>query len=437
MVGTGIFTSLGFQVGPLPSGFAIMVLWFVGGVCALCGAFSYAELGAALPRSGGEYNFLGRIYHPSVGFLAGFVSVTVGFAAPVAAASIAFGNYFQDIFPNLHAVTLAPGFVLKPELFVSLLLVVIATLPLLWDIKLGSVFQDGATFLKIALILVIIAAGFFAKTPQPVSFTPAKGDGPLIVSSAFAVSLCFVMYAYSGWNASTYIVGEMRSPGRSIPVSVGIGTLLVMGLYLAVNAAFLHSTPAAEMAGQVDVAKVASTHLFGAGGARIMALCICVGLISTVSSMMWIGPRVTVAMGEDLQALRWLARLSAHRIPQVATLVQMAIAIALLLTSSFDQVVKYILFSLTLCSSLTVLGVFVLRRRQPDLPRPYRAWGYPVTPAIFLLISGWMMCHMLMDSDTRVPSLLGFATILLGLLIYFISPKNTPNAQFIDAPNET
>ncbi len=436
MVGTGIFTSLGFQVGPLPSGFAIMALWFIGGICALCGALSYAELGAALPRSGGEYNFLGRIYHPSVGFLAGFISITVGFAAPVAIAAMAFRQLFSRHFSRCAAGG-ASRLSLCTGLLFSLAIVVIATLPLLRDVKLGSMFQDGATFLKIALILVIIIAGCFVKNPQPVSFLPSHGDGSLIMSAPFAVSLYWVMYAYSGWNASTYIVGEVRNPGRSIPLSVGLGTLLVMALYLAVNAVFLRSAPAREMDGKLDVALVAGTHLFGAGGAKIMAFFICAGLVSTVSSMMWIGPRVTVAMGEDLRVLRGLARLNARGIPFAATLVQFAIAIALLLTSSFNEVVNYVQFSLTLCSAITVLGVFVLRWRQPDLPRPYRAWGYPVTPAVFLAISGWMMCYMLKDAETRRSSLLGLATILLGLLIYFISPKTTSTAPLINASHET
>ena len=429
MVGTGIFTSLGYQVGPLPSGFAIMVLWVVGGICALCGAVSYAELGAALPRSGGEYNFLGRIYHPSIGFLAGFISATVGFAAPVAATSFAFGSYFNGAFPGMGSpVTL------------SLAVVLIATLPLLWDLKFGSVFQDGMTFLKIGLVLVIIVAGCFVKNPQPVSFLPSHGDGSLILSSGFAVSLCFVMYAYSGWNASTYIVGELRDPARAIPISVGLGTLFVMGLYLAVNAVFIHSAPMHEIGTDPDnspVALVAGGYLFGPGGKRIMAVFICVGLISMVSSMMWIGPRVTMTMGEDLRALGWLAGKNKRGIPATAILVQFAIAVGLLLASKFDEVVSYIQFSLTLCSTLVVLGVYVLRWRQPELPRPYRAWGYPVTPAIFLLISGWMMWFMLTGDRTRAPSLWGFATIFLGLLIYFLSPKNRPTASFINAPNET
>jgi APA family basic amino acid/polyamine antiporter len=429
MVGTGIFTSLGYQVGDLPTGFAILALWVVGGVCALCGALSYAELGAALPRSGGEYHFLGAIYHPAVGFLAGWISATVGFAAPVAIASMAFATYFHGIFPNLPSVPLAPSISLNPELWLALGVAVLTTLPLLRHITLGSAFQNASTLLKIALIVVIIIAGLFVKAPQQVSFLPVKGDGTLITSAPFGVSLYWVMYAYSGWNASTYIVGELRNPGRAIPLSVGLGTLLVMALYISVNAIFLHTTPAAEMAGEKQVALIAGKHIFGVAGANVMAFFISIGLISTVSSMMWIGPRVMVAMGEDLHAFKWLAHRNRYGTPTIATLAQFAVVIILLLTSTFSKVTSYVQFSLTLCSTLAVAGVFVLRWRQPDLPRPYRTWGYPVTPLVFFIISVWMMWQMLATPDSRAPSLWGLATMALGLIVYYISPARTVPAD--------
>jgi APA family basic amino acid/polyamine antiporter len=414
MIGTGIFTSLGFQVGDLPTGFAIMAVWAVGGLCALCGALAYAELGAALPRSGGEYNFLGAIYHPSVGFLAGWISATVGFSAPVAIASMAFGTYFSEVVPGANPLVL------------SLAVATICTLVLLRDLRLGSAFQNGSTILKVALVLVIIGAGLWVKQSQPISLLPAKGDGALILSAPFAVSLYWVMYAYSGWNASTYIVGEVRNPSRTIPLSVGLGTVVVMLLYLATNAVFLRTTPAAEMIGKQQVAVIAGAHIFGPAGAKVMASFICLGLISTVSAMMWIGPRITAAMGEDLGALSPLARRNARGIPVAAILVQFAMVILLLLTATFQTAVNYIQFSLTLCSTLTVLGVFVLRWRQPNLPRPYRAWGYPVTPAIFLAISVWMLFQMLSQASTRTPSLWGLATMALGLVVYFLSAKKVP-----------
>ncbi|MEY2563162.1 MAG: basic amino acid/polyamine antiporter, family [Verrucomicrobiota bacterium] len=413
MIGTGIFTSLGFQVGDLPSGFAIMVLWAVGGLCALCGALSYAELGAALPRSGGEYHFLGEIYHPSIGFLAGWISATVGFAAPVAIAAMAFGTYFTGVVAGMN------------PLILSLVVVTICTLVLLRDLQLGSAFQNASTILKVVLVLVIIGAGLFIKASQPISFLPVKGDSALIISAPFAVSLFWVMYAYSGWNASTYIVGELRNPSRTIPISVGLGTVLVMALYLATNAAFLRTSPTAEMLGKQQIAIIAGSHIFGPQGAKVMAVFICLGLISTVSAMMWIGPRITAAMGEDLGVLAPLARRNARGIPTAAILTQYAIVILLLLTATFETAVNYIQFSLTLCSTLTVLGVFVLRWRRPELPRPYRTWGYPITPLIFLAISSWMLVHMLAETSTRRPSLWGLATMALGLVVYFLSAKKS------------
>src|SRR3954471_4306878 len=322
MVGTGIFTSLGFQVTGLPTGFSILALWIAGGICALCEALSYAELGAALPRSGGEYNFLSVIYHPSLGFLAGWISATIGFAAPVAIAAIAFGTYFANVFPGLNPLVL------------SLAIVTICTVVLLRDLQLGSAFQNGSTILKIALILVIVVAGFCVRSAAAISFLPAKGDGALILSAPFAVSLYWVMYAYSGWNASTYIVGEVQHPARNIPLSVVLGTLLVSLLYLGLNAAFMRTSPAPEMIGKEQVALVAGEHIFGTAGGKVMALFICAGLVSTVSAMMWIGPRVTATMGQDFQGLRWLARTNAHGIPTVAIVVQFAIVNVLLLTAT-------------------------------------------------------------------------------------------------------
>ena len=411
MVGTGIFTSLGFQVGDLPSGFVIIILWAVGGICAMCGALSYAELGAALPRSGGEYHFLREIYHPSVGFVAGWISATVGFSAPVAIAAMPFGTYLGEIFPGTN------------PLLLGLAVVWITTLVLLWDLRLGSAFQIGSTILKVALLIVIIVGGFYLRKAQPISFLPIKGDGSLVISAPFAISLYWVMYAYSGWNASTYITNEVRDPGRNIPLSVGLGTLLVAFLYIAMNAAFLRTTPISEMVGKQQVALVAGTHIFGATGGKVMATLICLSLISTVSAMMWIGPRVTATMGEDLRILAWLARRNRRGIPTTAILAQFVIVNIMLLTATFQTVVNYVQFSLTLCSALTVLGVFVLRYQRPRLPRPYRVWGYPITPLLFLAISGWMLWHLLAESSTRGPSLLGLGTALLGLVIYFASPK--------------
>ena len=428
MIGTGIFTSLGFQVGGLPSGFAIMMLWLVGGVCAMCGALCYAEVATALPRSGGEYHYLGRIYHPSLGFMAGWISATAGFAAPVALAAMAFGEYFGG------EGGVVPG---VPPLAASLAVVWLTTPMLLGTARMGSWFQNSTTVLKVALILAVIMAGCFISKVQPLSFMPQAGDGKLIASAPFAINLVYVMFAYSGWNASTYIAGEVRNPGRVLLVSVGLGTLVVTVLYLAVNAVFLRSTPIDEMAKmpqKVAVALKTGPYLFGASGTKIMAVFICVGLISTVSAMMWIGPRVTMVMGEDLRGLRWFAGKNRHGTPMRAILAQFALVNLFLLTSSFEQVAQATMFILQLCAFLTVMGVFVLRWRQPDLARPYRTWGYPVTPLVFGAVSLWMLWHLLVSKRTE--SLIGLGTGVVGLILYLLSAKNRPSSPRPDPNHE-
>ena len=231
------------------------------------------------------------------------------------------------------------------------------------------------------------------------------------------------MYAYSGWNASTYVLGEVRNPARTIPLSLGIGTLIVMALYLALNAVFLRTTPLAEMAGKQEVGLIAGEHIFGSAGGKVMAMFIALGLVSTVSAMMWIGPRVTVAMGEDLRALSWLAVRNQRGVPVRATLLQFAIANLLILITSFQKVVNYVQFSLTLFSALTVLGVFVLRWRRPDLPRPYRTWGYPVTPRFFSRSAAGCFGICWQNPPHAQASLWGLVTSALGLAIYYLSPR--------------
>jgi basic amino acid/polyamine antiporter, APA family len=406
MIGVGVFTSLGFQVKDIPSGFAILLLWTVGGVVALCGVFSYSELGAMFPRSSGEYNFLARAYHPAFGFLAGWVSATVGFAAPVALAAMAFGEYGKSVLPMASPLTLALG------------VVCLVSFVQLCGLRHSSTFQLIATILKVVLIIAFLIAGLVAGTAQPISFAPAAGDRDHVASAPFAIGLVFVMYAFSGWNAATYIIGEMRLPQQNLPRALLTGTLIVVVLYVALNAVFLHTTPVEKLSGQLDVARIAGSYIFGEIGGRIVGAMICIGLVSSISAMMWIGPRVMMTMGEDIPALRIFARKSANGAPAYAILFQFAISVLLLFTRSFEAVLDFIQFGLLFCSFFTVLGVIKLRITRPDLPRPYRAWGYPVTPLVFLLVTGFMMYYLVMERPLQ--SALGILIMLSGLLIYAV-----------------
>ncbi|WP_375461425.1 APC family permease [uncultured Enterovirga sp.] len=409
MVGVGVFTSLGFQVKDITSGFSLVLLWFVGGVVALCGAICYAELASMFPRSSGEYNFLTRSYHPAVGFLAGWLSATVGFAAPVALAALAFGQYAKAMVPT------------APPLLLGLAVIWLVSLVHLAGTRQGSLFQIVSTVVKLALIVAFIVAGFAFGERQPISFAPSAVDPALILSAPFAISLIFVMYSYSGWNAATYIIGELKDPHRTLPRALFWGTLIVVALYIALNAVFLYTTPISKLVGQLDVAVIAGTHIFGESGGRLVGGLICLGLVSTISAMMWIGPRVAMAMGEDNPFLRIFSVRWRNGVPGPAILFQVVVSSLLLFTQSFEAVLDFIQFSLIFCSFLTVLGVIKLRITRPDLPRPYRAWGYPVTPVIFLAVTAFMMFYLV--TNRPMESLAGFLMMLAGLLIYFLAAR--------------
>jgi APA family basic amino acid/polyamine antiporter len=406
MVGVGVFTSLGFQVKDIPSGFSILLLWTLGGIVALCGVFSYGELGAMFPRSSGEYNFLSRAFHPAFGFMAGWVSATVGFAAPVALAAMAFGEYGRSVFPDASPLALAAG------------VVWLVSLVQLSGVRHSSRFQLVSTVLKVALIIVFLIAGFAIGTPQPVSFAPDPADFAHVTSAPFAISLVFVMYSFSGWNAATYIIGEMRTPQRSLPRSLLVGTLIVLVLYVALNAVFLRTAPIDKLAGQLQVASIAGSYIFGDIGGRIVAGMLCIGLVSSISAMMWIGPRVMMTMGEDIPALKVFAGKSRRGAPVSAILFQLAVATLMLFTRSFEAVLDFIQFSLLFCSFFTVLGVVKLRITRPDLPRPYRAWGYPLTPLVFLLVTGFMMYYLF--TERPLQAALGMLIMISGLVIYAV-----------------
>jgi APA family basic amino acid/polyamine antiporter len=412
MVGTGVFTSLGFQLLDIRSGFVLLMLWAVGGIAAVCGAMSYAELGAALPRSGGEYNFLSRIFHPAAGFVSGWVSATIGFAGPTALAAITFAAYATSVMPGYDSdmlkKTMATGLV------IALTIVHASTR------RNSGGLQVIFTVLKVAVIVgFCLAALFIAETPQPVSFLPTSGDGTLLMSGTFAVALIYVSYAYTGWNAATYLSSELEDPQRTLPRILMTGTLLVMLLYLALNFTFLRVAPMDAMVGQVEIGYVAAQFAFGDLGGRFTGLILALLLVSTVSAMTLAGPRVLQVIGEDFYALRFLSTTNADGIPTTAIIFQSSLAIIFILTSSFEFILVFAGFTLALNSFATVIGVFVLRVRQPDLPRPYRTFAYPLTPLIYLVLTGWTLTFVLLNRP--IEGLFGLGIIAAGLSFYFLT----------------
>ena len=405
MIGTGVFGSLGFQVAGIPSGFPILVLWLVGGIVSFCGAVCYAELASIFPKSGGEYHLLSKAWNPFIGFLAGWLSVTVGFAAPVAANAALLGGYMGSI------TGLSP-------LWFGIPVVVLVAIVHLGKLSNIGLFQSGFTYAKVALILVLGLLAFSLGTAQPISFLPAEGDGKLIASGGFAISLVYVLYAYTGWNAATYMMDEVRNPEKTVPLALLIGTALVTVLYLFINAAFLYSTPIEKISGQAEVGLIAAESILGAKGGMIMGILISFGLISTISSMTWAGPRVTAAIGRDHARFQTLGKLNKNGVPALAVILQAAIVLLLVASATFEQLINYVQALLTISSLMVVIGLVVLRLRRPDLHRPYRAWGYPLTPIIFGSLSLYVLWFQIQQKT--VEFLYGLGTLGLGVLIYFL-----------------
>jgi APA family basic amino acid/polyamine antiporter len=413
MIGTGVFASLGFQVADLPSPFLIVVLWVLGGMVALCGALSYAELAAALPRSGGEYNFLTEVYHPAIGFMGGFVSVVVGFAAPIAATAMISGAYLAAAFPGLSAFS--------ASLAVALGLAAMHAV----TVRASGHFQVVVTGLKISLILAFLVLGIWKGRLPEGGFSPQPGAWSAIVSAPFAISLMYVLYSYTGWNAAAYIMNEVRRPEWTVPRALLIATVLVTILYVGLNSVFLASGPIADFVGKKEVGEIAARHLLGDVGGKIMAGLIGFGLVSAISAMTWAGPRVAQTIGQDFQALRFLSKTSEGGVPRRALALQTTIVVTLLLTGTFEAIIAYAFVAILSCSFLAVLGVIVLRFRRPNLPRPFRCWLYPVTPLVFLLLNGFTLVYTCIEKPFE--SVAGLGTLAAGIGLYFAarSPKVT------------
>lgn len=410
MIGTGVFTSLGFQLLEIQSVFVILLLWFVGGVIALCGALTYAELGSALPRSGGEYHFLSETYHPAVGFVSGWVSATIGFTAPTALAAITFGTYLASVVPRLSPRWLAVG-------LIGALAATHATTR-----RTSGGTQRALTYLKVALIAAFCILGWIVTdAPQDLVLLPAAGDGAWIASGAFAVSLIYVNYAYAGWNAATYVIDELDRPRETLSRILLLGTASVMVLYLLLNFTFLYAAPIDALSGKLEVGYVAARFVFGGTGAAIMGVVLALLLVSTVSAMMLAGPRVLLVIGQDFRALRFLARTNAHGVPVVAILCQSALAVTLVLTATFESILVFAGFTLGVSTLCTVASVFVLRWRRPGLDRPYRVPLYPLPPLVFLALMGWTLIYLLAQRPRE--GLAGIAILVIGGAFFVVSRR--------------
>ena len=424
MIGTGIFTTTGFLAGDLGRPGLVLAIWVAGGIVALAGCLAYAELGVNFPRSGGDYVFLREAWGPTWGFLSGWISFFAGFAAPVAAGALAVSEYLGYFFPSLslEAARQGPGWFagLRPgngQLLALVIVVIFAVVNIL-GIGLAARLQTILTATKLLVLGAFLALAFAIGRGNWHNFTlAATRTSSHGVGTQFAVSLIFVMFAYSGWNAATYVAEEMKNPERTLPLALVAGTGAVVVIYLALNVAFIYALPLESMKGVVRVGAQTAGALLGPRGGHIFSATMAVGILSCVSAMVIVGPRVYYAMALDGCFFRGAGRVNERwRTPVQAILYQTAASAAMILTGTFERLIYYIGFTLILFAALATAGVFRMRRRVGWKRLKAVSWAYPLVPALFVGASIWMLGYTLFLRRTE--ALLGLLTMATGALLY-------------------
>ncbi len=423
MIGTGIFATTGFMAGDLGDPKLILSLWVVGALFALAGALCYSELGINFPSSGGEYVYLTRAYGPTWGFMSGWVSFFAGFSAPIATAALAFAYYLGHFFPALRessSHTIGSGFfslTLGGAQVAASLLVLGFTILNCFGVGRTAKVQNVLTGTKVLVIISFIGAGLLWGNGswEHFSMTTTR-DSTVALPAQFVISLLWMMFAYSGWNAATYVAEELRRPETTLPAALAVGTALVTTLFLGLNVIYIYSTPLAQMKGVVAVGQISASNLFGPQVAGVFSALMAISIMSTVNAEVTIGPRVYYAMAKNKAFFKVAENVHPRwHTPVVAILCQGACAMLMTLTS-FPQLLTYIGFSLTSFTALSVASLFVFRKR-PGWQR-LRAvnFCYPLIPVAYLLVGAAMIVYGLIWQPKA--SLMALATIGAGAAIY-------------------
>ncbi len=409
MIGTGVFTSVGFQLSSIQNTWSILLLWIAGGLLALFGAFAYAELGTHFQVSGGDYIYLSRLFHPLLGYLSAWAGLTVGFSAPVALAAMALTKYLSPFGLNDN-VWLAVGVIVLIGLMHS------------FTIRNSSRFQNISTFIKIAFIVTLIIIGLALNSSPPhnaLLFSNSWKNE--ITSTGFAVSMVFVSFAYTGWNASAYIADEIDRPHRNLPLSLIASTLFVSLTYILFQLVLLKNATVGQLAGKEDVSFISFSNLLGLNGGKWVSIFIAIQLVATISSYLWVGPRVTWAMASEYLLWKPLSKRNEHGIPVAALWLHVLISVGLALSGSFKDVLLYAGFVLQLMASLTVATSLVIRKQKPGaFISPFK----PILQVLFLIFNLWVLVFTLIDQP--VASLKGLGILGVGLLIYFFDKIKEP-----------
>lgn len=425
MIGTGIFTTSGFLAGQLGDTGLFLLIWLVGALAALCGSFCYSELGVNFPASGGEYVYLTRAYGPAWGFITGWVSFFAGFSAPIAVAALAFADYTGYFFPGLKQqnapVLFGSGdwtFKLGGAQMIASGLILLFTIINIFGIRRVARIQNALTGMKIAVCLAFVLLGFLIGRGDWAHFgmdAVRTTDTP--IAAQFAISLFWIYVSYSGWNAASYVAEEINQPARTLPIALTFGTALVAMLYIALNAVFLYGAPLEQMKGVVAIGSLAASRLFGPEIAGIFSALMALSIVSTVSAMVTVGPRVYYAMAQNGAFLGAAARVHGrYRTPAVAIIAQ-GICAAIMTITPFPQLFFYIGMTLNFTAVLAVASLFVFRRRNPEWQKlKVVSFAWPLVPSIFIILGIWMTIYGI-TLQSRV-SLLALLTILIGAVVY-------------------
>ncbi len=401
MIGTGVFTSVGFQLSSVQNTWSILLLWLAGGLLALFGAFAYAELGTHFKESGGDYIYLSRVFHPLMGYLSAWAGLTVGFSAPVALAAMAFTKYLAPV-----------G--LQGNVWLAISIIVLIGLMHSFTIRHSSRFQNYSTIIKVIFIVILILLGFFitGNTNNTINFNNSWQQE--ILKPGFAVSMVYVAFAYTGWNAAAYVVDEIDNSSKNLPKALIGSTLFVSVVYVLFQLALIKNATALQMQGKEEVTFIAFDNLLGTAGGKWVSIFIAIQLVATISSYLWVGPRVTWAMAMENKLWKPLAKKNKHGIPVAAVWAHVFISIVLALTGSFEKILLYAGFVLQLMASLTVATSLFLKNKKPGtFISPFK----PVLQIIFLIFNGWVLVFTLIDRP--VESLIGLAVLLSGGVIYY------------------
>jgi basic amino acid/polyamine antiporter, APA family len=425
MVGTGIFATTGFMAGDLGSAGLIMACWSVGALFAFAGALSYSELGINFPSSGGEYVYLTQAFGPEWGFMTGWVSFFAGFSAPIAATALAFSDYLGHVIPPLSAER--PGIVIGSgalslklggaQLVASALIVAFTVLNCVGVGRTAKV-QNVLTSMKLIMIAVFVALGFAVGSGSWAHFAePAVRTSKIGLPAQFVISLLWVMFGYSGWNAATYVAEEVRRPARTLPAALAAGTAIVAALYLGLNAVFIYSTPLNAMKGEIAIGSLSAENLFGPHIAGVFSVLMALALAATVNAEVTIGPRVYYAMAKNKAFFASAAKVHPRWHSPVTAIVSQCVCAMLMTLTPFRQLVLYIGMSLTLFTVLSVASLFVFRRKRAGWQRLKALdFAWPLIPASYIAVGTCMMIYGIIQQPRA--SLTAFATVGAGALVY-------------------